>query len=92
MDEEQTTTEGATRVWLQYLRSGSTLWQLLYLLLLYVVSQIAISVADFYLIFWTAREDQRIVGDLNDQTRVADLVVYTGVLGLVIMVSWQLQL
>lgn len=71
---------------MQYLRSGSSVWKLLWLLAIMLISQVVISRADFYLAYWTEREDLRFIGNLNEKSRFMDLVVYGILLLLVICV------
>lgn len=88
LEEEPKSREGAVRVWMQYLRLGSSKWQLIRLFSLVFISQIVISSADFYLTFWTERESLRSDGVLNVDTRMMDLTVYGGFLCLIVIVSF----
>lgn len=51
-----------------------------------IFSQIVITNTDFYLIFWTNREDLRLTGELEIKTRFTDLGIFGGLLLFVILV------
>lgn len=88
-DEERNSTDGAVRIWIQYLRSGSSLWQLFWVVALLVISQIVMIRVDFYLAYWTSREELRLEGILGDDSRTTDLIVYAIILGLVVVVRYK---
>lgn len=46
-----------------------------------------ISRTDFYLIYWTEREEERMNGIIDDQSKNMDLIVYGIILLLLVVVS-----
>lgn len=89
MQNEATGNESILIVWWHYLRSGSSIAQLFYLASIVIISQATITRTDFYLIYWTHREELRQNGVLENETMEVDLVIFGVLLLFVTVVSIQ---
>lgn len=86
IQEEKSDNGSVLLVWWRYLRAGSNLGQLFYVVSVIILSQVVITNTDFYLIFWTNRESLRLTGDLEINTKFQDLAIFAGLLVLLILV------